>query len=92
MSFTKNYKGYQSFQYLERDADYKYFELADEIDRVASAKVQLNDDQEKLATKILKNHVLISVHEHLGTFPKILCNHLPILRKVAWQLPLKDYQ
>ena len=70
MSLKKNYKGYQSFQYLEKDRDYKYFELADEIDRVPSNRVELTTEQEELVTKILTDHVLISVHEHLGTFPK----------------------
>jgi len=70
MSLTKNYKGYESFQYLEKDKDYKSFELAKEVDRVKSTKVPLNEEQEKLVTKILRDHVLISVHEHLGVFPK----------------------
>ncbi len=70
MSLTKNYKGYQSFQYLEKDIDYKYFELANEVNRVPSSRVELNADQEAMVEKILKDHILISVHEHLGTFPK----------------------
>ena len=70
MSLTKNYKGYQSFQYLEKDKDYKSFELAKEVGRVNSTKVPLNAEQEKLVEKILRDHVLISVHEHLGVFPK----------------------
>ena len=70
MSLTKKYDGYQSFQYLEKDKDYQSFELAQEVDRVNSSKVSLNEEQEKLVEKILKDHVLISVHEHLGVFPK----------------------
>ena len=70
MSLTKNYKGYQSFEYLEKDVDYKHFELAAELDRVPSTKVPLNPEQETLVTKILKENILISVHEHLGVFPK----------------------
>lgn len=70
MSLTKNYKGYKSFEYLEKDVDYRYYELAQEIDRVPSSKVELNAEQEALVEKILKDHILISVHEHLGTFPK----------------------
>jgi len=59
MSLTKNYKDYQSFQYLEKDKDYKSFELAQEVDRVNSTKVPLNEEQEKLVEKILRDHVLI---------------------------------
>ncbi len=70
MSLTKNYAGYESFQYLEKDVDYRHFELADEVDRVSSTKVALNAEQEETVNKIIKENVLISVHEHLGTFPK----------------------
>lgn len=70
MSLTKNYKGYQSFQYLEKDVDYEYFELADEVNRVPSTKVDLSAAQEEKVSKILKECILISAHEHLGTFPK----------------------
>ena len=74
MSFDKNYKGYQSFQYLEKDIDYKYFELAEELNRVPSTKVSLNTEQEALVAKILTENILISVHEHLGVFPKDIAN------------------
>ncbi|MFZ1808262.1 MAG: membrane dipeptidase [Cyclobacteriaceae bacterium] len=70
MSLTKNYKGYQSFQYLEKDVDYKYFELAPEINRVPSTKVPLSAEEEEKVKSIIEKNVLISVHEHLGTFPK----------------------
>ncbi len=70
MSLIKNYSGYKSFQYLERDIDYKYFEMAPEVDRVSSTKVELNGEQEDLVDKILKDEILISVHEHVGVFPK----------------------
>ncbi len=70
MSLTKNYKGYKSFAYLERDVDYKHFELVDELTRVKSGKVALTKEQESRVSKILEQNILISVHEHLGTFPK----------------------
>ena len=70
MSSTKNYKGYRSFQYLQPDIDYRLFELAAEIDRVNSTKVPLTDEQEQQAEKFIADNILISVHEHLGVFPK----------------------
>lgn len=70
MSLTKNYKGYKSFQYLERDKDYKYFELAEEIDRVPSHLVPLTAEQETKVEQIIQNNIMISMHEHLGVFPK----------------------
>ena len=70
MSSTKNYKGYRSFEYLQPDVDYRLFELAAEIDRVNSTKVPLTDEQEQQAEKFIADNILISVHEHLGVFPK----------------------
>ena len=69
MSLTKNYSGYKSFQYLEPGKDYRSFELADEIDRVASTKVSLTEEQERQVEKFITDNILISVHEHLGVFP-----------------------
>ena len=70
MSSTKNYKGYRSFQYLQPDVDYRLFELAAEIDRVNSTKVPLTDEQEQQVETFIADNILISVHEHLGVFPK----------------------
>ncbi|MEM8894866.1 MAG: membrane dipeptidase [Bacteroidota bacterium] len=69
MSLTKDYNGYQSFQYLEKDVDYKYFPLAKEVERVNSTKVPLSADEEARAKAFIENNILISMHEHLGTFP-----------------------
>ena len=60
MGSNKNYKGYQSFQYLEKDVDYKHFELAEEIGRVPSTKVPLDANQEQLVERILKENIIIS--------------------------------
>ncbi len=69
MSLTKDYKGYQSFQYLEKDVDYKYFPLAREVERVNSTKVPLSEAEEARAKAFIENNILISMHEHLGVFP-----------------------
>jgi len=53
MKPTKNYAGYKSFQYLESDVDYPHFDLAPELDRVKSTKVQLEEDQEEKVARIL---------------------------------------
>ncbi|MEM1260139.1 MAG: diguanylate cyclase, partial [Bacteroidota bacterium] len=70
MGSNKKYDGYRSFQYLEKDVDYKYFELAEELNRVSSSKVPLTETQEEVVERILKDQILISVHEHLGVFPE----------------------
>lgn len=69
MSLNKNYQGYQSFQYLERDKDYPHFELADELNRVPPYLVPLDEGQEEKATRIIRDNIMISMHEHLGVFP-----------------------
>jgi membrane dipeptidase len=69
MSLTKDYKGYQSFQYLEKDVDYKHFPLAKEVQRVNSTKVPLSEAEEARAKAFIENNILISMHEHLGVFP-----------------------
>ena len=70
MSLTKNYDGYTSFQYLEKEIDYPDFALADEINRVPEYLVPLNEEQEVQVQNIVENHIMISMHEHLGVFPK----------------------
>ena len=70
MSLTKKYDGYQSFQYLEAGRDFKKFELAEELDRVDSTKVQLDAQQEQRVEQFITDNILISVHEHLGVFPR----------------------
>ena len=70
MSLTKKYDGYQSFQYLEAGRDFKKFELAEELNRVDSTKVQLDAQQEERVEKFITDNILISVHEHLGVFPR----------------------
>ena len=69
MSLTKNYKGYTSFQYLEKGKDYPHFELADELNRVPEYLVPLTKDQEVEVAQIISNNIMISMHEHLGIFP-----------------------
>lgn len=69
MSLTKNYRGYTSFQYLEKDKDYPQFELADELNRVPEYLVPLTKDQEVEVIQIISNNIMISMHEHLGVFP-----------------------
>lgn len=69
MSLEKKYKGYKSFQYLEKGKDYKSFELSKEMDRVPSHVVSLDAKGEQRVKDIISNNILISLHEHLGVFP-----------------------
>ena len=54
MSLKKKYDGYTSFSYLEPDADYKVFELADEVERVPPYRVPLSEDEEARCTGLIE--------------------------------------
>ncbi len=69
MSLVKKYGGYASFSYLEPGADYRAFELADELNRVEPWLVPLTDAEEARARVLVESSPLVSLHEHLGTFP-----------------------
>jgi len=65
---SARYAGYRSFDYLEPHTDYRVFELAPEIDRVASYDLALSDEETTRVTQILRREHVISLHEH----PKVL--------------------
>lgn len=47
MGLNKRYRGYKSFDYLEKDIDYKAFKLAKEIDRAEPYLVPLSAAEEE---------------------------------------------
>ena len=69
MSLEKNYQGYQSFSYLVADKDYPHFPLSKEHNRVPAYLIPLSEEQEERARQIVKDNIMISMHEHLGVFP-----------------------
>lgn len=64
------YKGYRSFEYLEADTDYRAFDMAAELDRVPSKKVDVTSEQEQRVQRILDENVVISLHDHCFVVPK----------------------
>ncbi len=70
MGLDKRASKYRSFDYLERGVDYRAFELAAEIDRVPSAPVPLDEEQEARVERLLRETVMVSMHEHLTVFPE----------------------
>ncbi len=70
MSLNKSYDGYSSFSYLEQGADYKAFDLADELERVPPFRLPLSDEDEARCTSLIERCLLVSMHEHLGVFPE----------------------
>ena len=70
MGLSRKYAGYRSFEYLEPGKDYRAFDLAAEVDRVEPYLVPLTDEEEERAEAFAGDHVMISLHEHLGIFPE----------------------
>src|SRR3954451_5982851 len=56
----KKYDGYRSFQYLEENVDYQPFKLAKEVDRVASNKVAVTEEQEAHVQRLLEENLVTS--------------------------------
>lgn len=67
---AKRYDGYKSFQYLEAGVDYRQYKLAREIGRVEPYKVEVSDSQEQRVQRLLRENVVISLHEHLMVIPE----------------------
>jgi len=70
MSLTRRYDGYESFSYLEPGVDYRPFEMTDELERVAPYRVALDEAGEARVRELADRLVMVSLHEHVGVFPK----------------------
>lgn len=63
------HSGYRSYSYLEPDRDYRAFELAPEVDRVPPYPLTLTTDQRERAQRLLRESIVISLHDHPTVFP-----------------------
>ena len=70
MGLNKRYLGYKSYEYLEKDVDYKAFKLAKEIDRVEPYRIPLSASEEERVNRIVDENPVISLHEHPVVFPE----------------------
>jgi len=59
----KGYKGYVSYQYLDKD-DYKSFALSKEWGRVEPYLIPLSEKEEKRVEDIINSNLIISLHDH----------------------------
>ncbi|BCJ31093.1 dipeptidase [Actinocatenispora sera] len=65
------YTGYTAWDYLEPDVDYRAFRYAKQIGRVPEyAGLSLSDDQAKRAERLLRDEIVISLHDHVQVFPE----------------------
>ena len=63
------YSGFKSFQYLEAGTDYREFELAKELGRVPSRKVEVSGTQEDRVQRLLVENLAVSLHDHCFVVP-----------------------
>jgi len=69
MGITKLGTDYKSYSYLEAGKDYKEFDLADELNRVGQYLIPLSDEEEKRVEQIVKDNLMVSLHDHITVFP-----------------------
>lgn len=63
------YKGYTSYQYLDKNKDYRSFTLSKEIDRIEPYLIPLNEIEENRVKELVKNDAIISLHDHPSITP-----------------------
>jgi membrane dipeptidase len=64
------YTGYRSFTYLESEVDFRPFDLGDGRYREWAYRLPLQDHEEARAERIINDFPVISLHEHVGLFPR----------------------
>ncbi len=69
MGAGKKTATYRSFQYLDEGRDYQGFDLAPQTGRVPASPVPLDAAEEVRVGAFVKDHIMISLHEHVGVFP-----------------------
>jgi membrane dipeptidase len=60
---------YTAYSYLTPGADFRSFELAPEFGRVAAYQAGLTEAEEQRAARLLRDSVVISLHDHPVRFP-----------------------
>lgn len=67
------YKQYRSYSYLEAGVDYPDIPMAKEVDRVPRyAGLDLSHDEAKRTEALLRESMVISLHDHPSVFPENL--------------------
>jgi membrane dipeptidase len=77
----KRYSGYRSFEYLEPGSDYTAYELATDLDRVPPHVVPVDDEQEERVGRLMREHPVISLHDHCFIAPKDLGQFMEFRRQ-----------
>ena len=72
MGLNKKYSGYKSYDYLEKDVDYKVFKLAKEVNRVEPYLITLTTSEEERVKRIAAENPVISLNDHPEVLPEDL--------------------
>ena len=68
---AERYTGYTAYDYLEAGKDFKEFSYAKQIGRVPPyTGLGLSADEETRTKRLLRDEVVISLHEHVQVFPE----------------------
>lgn len=67
---SKKYSGYKSYEYLEAGIDYTDFKLSPEFNRVPKHDFNLDDTQAQRVAQLLKDNIVVSLHDHPTVFPE----------------------
>ncbi|WP_432958911.1 dipeptidase [Micromonospora haikouensis] len=68
---AKRYTGYTAYDYLEAGKDFKKFRYAEQIGRVpAYTGLDLSDSQRERTQRLLRDEIVISLHDHVQVFPE----------------------
>jgi membrane dipeptidase len=62
-------EGYTAYSYLTPGADYRVFELTPELGRVPAYQAGLTEEQAARAAALLRDSLVISLHDHPVRFP-----------------------
>ncbi|WP_406080132.1 dipeptidase [Micromonospora sp. NBC_00858] len=64
-----SYEGYRAFSYLRPGVDYREIELAPTFGRMPPYDLGLDPRQAERAARLLRDNIVISLHEHPQNFP-----------------------
>jgi membrane dipeptidase len=72
---AERYTGYTAYEYLEAGKDYRELKLAKQIGRVPPYQgLDLTDEQEDRTRRLLRDEIVISLHDHVQVFPEDMSN------------------
>ncbi|GAA1383611.1 membrane dipeptidase [Pseudonocardia kongjuensis] len=66
---TTRYRGYRSFDYLRPGEDFRRYDLVPQRNRVGEYVVELDDAGRARFDRLLAEHPVISLHDHVTVYP-----------------------